>query len=329
MAWRSSRRALLKGGVAAGALSAVAIPHVRAANPEKVTNASLATGISVIINDFMAAKRFDLKHGVDLVVTSTFTAVNNYYTDFAAGSFDLAVGSWDVFATLYQRGVPVKLVCSATSANMINVVTGPNGVTDVLTLRGKTMAAVQATGSYAMCKAVLQDVHKLELGRDIAVQNVPSPAQSITLVAAGNVDAGLSWEPNISIGMAQIPGLKPIFNVGEAYRSTRGEVLPYFAFAVRSERLKQSPDLAARLAAAFRECIDAIMTHPEEAFAISAAKMQVAPAVLLDGFAAKRLDFRADSMTDPAGRKLVTGAFDYLQARGAFEPKKLGDDFFA
>ena len=329
MAWRSSRRAVLKGGLAAGALGSVAMPHVHAANPERVSNASLATGISVIINDFMAAKRFDLKHGVDLVVTSTFTAVNNYYTDFAAGSFDLAVGSWDVFATLYQRGVPAKLVCSATSANMINVVTGPNGVTEITALRGKSMAAVQATGSFAMCKAVLQDVHKLELGRDIAIQNVPSPAQSITLVAAGNVDAGLSWEPNISIGMAQIRGLKPIFNVGEAYRSTRGEVLPYFAFAARSERLKQSPDLGARLAAAFRDCIDAIMAHPEEAFAISAAKMQVAPAVFLDGFAAKRLDFRADAMTEPAGRKLVTGAFDYLQARGAFEPKKLGDDFFA
>ena len=127
----------------------------------------------------------------------------------------------------------------------------------------------------------------------------------------------------------EIRGLKPIFNVGEAYRGTRGEVLPYFAFAVRSERLKQTRISAVRLAAAFRDCIDAIMAHPEEAFAISAAKMQVAPAVLLDGFAAKRLDFRSDSMTERGGRKLMTGAFDYLQARGAFEPKKLGDDFFA
>ena len=325
----ATRRTVLTASLAAGVASAVKIPYVRAADPNKVTSASLATGVSVVINEYMAAKRFDLKHGVDIVVTSTFTAVNNYYTDLAAGSFDMGTGSWDVFATLYQRGVPIKLLCLATSGNMINIITRPDGPADVAALKGKTLAAVQATGNYGMCKAILQDQTKIELGKDVTVQNVPSPAQSITLVAAGTVDAGLSWEPNVSIGMAQIKGLKSIFNAGEAYRQITGQVLPYFSFGVRGDRLKQTPDLAKRLSAAFQECIAGILANPEEAIAVSAAKMQVAPDVLRDAFNSKRLEFRADSMGDPAGRKLVSDAFAYLQSRGNLQGKALGDDFFA
>jgi NitT/TauT family transport system substrate-binding protein len=315
--------------LAAGAVAALKSPSVRAQAPERITSASLATGVSVIINEFMAAKRFDLKHGVDIAVTQTFTAVNNYYTDLAAGSFDMGTGSWDVFATMYQRGVPVKLVCLATSGNMINIVSGNNGPKDIESLKGKTIAAVQATGSFAICKAVLQDRTKIELGKDVTVQNVPSPAQAITLVAAGTTDAGLSWEPNVSIGMAQIPGLKSIFNAGEAYQQMKGQVLPYFSFAVRSDRLNRTPDLGKRLSAAFRDCIAGIIASPDEAIAVSAAKMQVAPAIIRDALSSKRLDFRADSMTDPAGRKLVADAFSYMQSRGSLQGKALGDDFFA
>jgi NitT/TauT family transport system substrate-binding protein len=325
----ASRRRVLKGiaslTLAGGALAA---PGVRAQPALKVTHAGLATGFSVIVND-MKAKRFDLQHGVDIDLSRTYVSVMNYYNDFAAGTFDLAIGSWDTFAQLYQRGMPVQLVCLSASADLMAIVTGPKGPDGIAGLKGKTMAALQNAGMYSITKLLVKDAYNLEMEKDITIQNVPSPAQAVTMVMGNAADAALSWEPNIATSMAQQPGMKVLMNIGSVYRERVKQELPYFAYATRREVTAKNPDLGKRVSAAFQACTEAIIANPDEAFTIAAPKMQVSKDVLLSAYKAGRLPLRATSASEGTGNAQIKAAFDYMQKRGAFEAKPLGADFFA
>ena len=89
---------------------AVASPAIllgQAAMP-RVTYVTLATGFNVILNEYMAAKRFDLKHGVNIDVINSYVSVTNYYNDFTAGTFELGIGAWDTWAARFLAGVPLR-----------------------------------------------------------------------------------------------------------------------------------------------------------------------------------------------------------------------------
>ena len=74
----------------------------------RVTYVTLATGFNVILNEYMAAKRFDLKHGVNIDVINSYVSVTNYYNDFTAGTFELGIGAWDTWAARFLAGVPLQ-----------------------------------------------------------------------------------------------------------------------------------------------------------------------------------------------------------------------------
>jgi NitT/TauT family transport system substrate-binding protein len=300
----------------------------RAEDLPKVNYATVATGMGVIINEYMAAKRFDLKNGINLTVVNSYASVATYYNDFAAGTFDLALGAWDSYLDMYHRGVPIKLVCTVTTSHNIGIVAGKDGPSDVRELKGKNIAAVQTSGGYKMSQMVIRDFWGIELGKDVAVDNVPSPAQAITMVMADRAAAGLSWEPNISIGLARVAGMKPIFNLGEVYAEKMKENLPNFTYAASAALLNSRPDMAERIARTFADCIRAITADPTEAFALAAPKMKVEPAVLRTAFDSGRLKFDAEALSQPSARKLIKDAADYLHKGGALS-KPVDDGFFA
>ena len=80
-----------------------------------MTTVALATGFSVILTEYMAAKRFDKKHGVDIDVINSYASVTNYYNDFTAGTFELGIGSWDTWAARFLAGVPLRLYARSTT----------------------------------------------------------------------------------------------------------------------------------------------------------------------------------------------------------------------
>jgi NitT/TauT family transport system substrate-binding protein len=327
---KTNRRRFLRSSlVAAAATGLIGIPQISIARERpKITYPALTSGVSVIINGYMQAKRFDLKHGIDLSLITSYTSVTGYYNDFAAGTFDVAVGSWDTFVELYHRGVPINMICTLTPANLINIVAGPNGPKNAADLRGKNIAAVAGSGSLTMASALIADLYKIDLAKDATLQNVPSPVQSLTLLQAGNVDAAISWEPSVSAALAQSPNLKPIFNVGEAYLRKTGTTLPYFAISARRDVQKRVPDLGPRLAGSFVDCIAAIKRNPDEAFALAAPKLNVTPQVLRMAYDDHRLTFESVPMTGAAGRKIVVTAYAYMRGHGVFEDKPLNADFF-
>lgn len=282
----------------------------------RVNSVTLATGISVIVNEYMQVKRFDLKNEIDLTADNSYASLASYYSDFGAGTFDVAVGSWDTFAQMYGRGMPIRLACTATGAEIVSIVAMKNGPSAVDALKGKTLAAVQASGSYKLSKIVIRDLWGIELEKDVAVENVPNPAQAITMLMANRADAALSWEPNISAGLARVPEMIPIFNLGAAYRSARRRALPFFAYAVQASLVHNRPDVVARITKSYADCMDSIMANPRDAIALATPKMDLDPHVLGMAFESGRLRLKAEPMTNADTRQTIGDANEYLRKAG-------------
>jgi NitT/TauT family transport system substrate-binding protein len=325
-----SRRRALKAAAAAAGTMVIAKPAIllgQAAMP-RVTYVTLATGFNVILNEYMSAKRFDLKHGVNIDVINSYVSVTNYYNDFTAGTFELGIGAWDTWASRFLAGVPLKLINTITDYDMLFIVAMQGGPKSVEDLRGKTLSATLSSGAYRVTKHALAAFHKMEADKDYRVQNTESPAGAVAMVLGGSAEGGLTWEPNVSVGLEREPKLTTIYNVGQDVEKNAGIALPYFSIALRNEAEKRHPGVSAKIAAAFDECIRGVMANPDEAARLSAAKMKVSEAALMNAFSSKRLLFKPASMTDPKGREALLKAADYMTKNGMLE-KAVGPDFLA
>lgn len=303
-----------------GARTAAAQPALKWAN--------LAPGFTTLLTDYLVAKELDKANGLQLGKPTAYTAVTTYYNDFVAGNYDICIGSWDTFASRHLAGVPLQYVCSVTTGNMINIVTQAKGPATIQALKGKTLAAPQSTGTYRMMRAVVKELAGIDLETHAVVQNVDNPAASVTLVMANRADAGLTWEPNVSVGLARVPDMRVLYNAGEEYRRRVNLDLPYFGVAVRKEAIARDPTLVARLNKAFAQCIEGITGKTEEAVAIAGANSGIAPEVLKTAIASKRLEFKHTSMQTDEGRRSIRTANEFLVRNGALA-KVVDNGFFA
>ena len=326
-----TRRTALKATAASFAAASFGkmLPAAGAAENAEVSWASINPGsFTTLVMEYMTKRQLDKKHGVAFPKPQIYTSVNTYYNDFVAENYDMCMGSWDTFASRYQAGVPLQFVCGFTTGNMINILVPANGAKSLEELRGKTIAATQATGTYRVTRALLKDINGLDIEKDMNVQNVDNPAAAVTLVMIDRADAVLVWEPNTSAALARSTDIRVLYSAGDEYRKKTGAELPYFGVAVRKELLARMPDVARRLDAAFAECVSGIMQDVDAAVDLVGQNAGVDQEVLRAAMKSGRLQFRHFSMADPAGRASVTAASEMLVKNKVLD-RPIDDGFFA
>lgn len=324
---RRSFLALSAGGVAATA-SVFCVPSSVRAQSIDLKWANLAPGFTTLVTNYMIAKGLDKSNGLNLGKPTTYTSVPTYYNDFIVGNYDVCIGSWDTFVARYLAGVPIQYVCSITTADMINIVTPPGGASTIKALAGKTLAAPQSTGTYRMMRALIKEIEGFDIETSTKVQNVDNPAAPITLVMANRADAGLSWEPNISVGLKRVPDMKVLYSAGAEYRKKFGIDLPYFGVAIRKEAAARDPQLATRLDKAFASCLAGITGNVDEAVSIAGANSGLSIDILKEAIASGRLQFKHVSMSHDSGKKTIRVATDFLVRNGLL-PRAVDNGFFA
>jgi len=328
MAYELNRRNFLYAGLGAAAGTLPLTPHDAAlAQGGSARWASLTPGFTVLVTEFIRYHKLDQKNGFTLGAPTVYTSVPTYYSDFDVGNFDVCIGSWDTFAVRYLGGVPCKYICNITTADMINIMSSKGGPNSVNDLAGKVVAAPQSTGTYRMACAVLKEFHNIDLETVAKVQNVTNPAGSVSLLRAGSAQAALTWEPNVSNGIAQDPSLQVLFNVGASYTKATGQMLPYFGVAARRELLDHDPGIGARIDGTFRDCIAGILGDVPGAVKIVGERTGFKPEVLAEAINSKRLSFKYSSMTDPVARKAADAAIDFC-VRNKLIASRPDDGFF-
>jgi NitT/TauT family transport system substrate-binding protein len=328
-----TRRSALKATAAAG-LATIGLRGAWAAAPAAgasidVSWASINPGsFTTLVMEYMRKRQLDKKHGVTFSAPHVYTSVNTYYNDFVVGNYDMCMGSWDTFASRYQSGVPLQFVCAFTTGNMINILVPANGARTLEELKGKTIAATQATGTYRVTRALLKDISGLDIEKDMKVQNVDNPAAAVTLVMIDRADAVLVWEPNTSAALAKSPDVRVLYSAGDEYRKKTGSELPYFGVAVRKELLARVPEVAKRLDGAFAECVAGIMQDIDTAVDLVGPNAGVDQEVLRSAMKSGRLQFKHFSMADDAGRGSVKAASEMLVGNKVLD-RRVDDGFFA
>jgi NitT/TauT family transport system substrate-binding protein len=321
-----TRRSFVIGSASASLLAGSAGRAMAADVP--VRWAALQPGFTVLPVQYILANKLGERHGLSLPDPAPYTAVSTYYNDFVAGNYDVCIGSWDTFAARHQAGVPIRYLCTITDANMIALLAPKSGVSDVSQLRGKTVAALQSTGTYRMVRALIKEGSGIDIEKDATIQNVDNPAASVTLVMADRADAALSWEPNITTGLVKKPDLRVIFKAGDAYHKIGEGDLPYFGVGIRQELLDKNPGIAARIASVFEDCLKGINADTAKAVDLFGAKTGVPSDVLKEAMGSKRLTFDFKPMSDPASRNSVIKASEFL-ARNGLLTRPVDDKFFA
>jgi NitT/TauT family transport system substrate-binding protein len=326
MTRRLSRRSIVTATLGAVLIASPAV--LRADQPIRVRTVDLSTGLSIIFSRVMAAKRFDLRHGIDLSPVAQYPSLGTYYADFIAGRFDVAMGSFDVFALRYLAGVQARFIGNYATADMIEILTSPNGPKSIAELRGKTLAVTTQSGVYRSVKAFVRKFHGLVIEKDISIQNSDNPSGTLTLLLADRVDAALSWGPPINVALARNPELRTLYNLGRELRERGSIEWPVFIVAAQQEILTKHPGIGARIHAAYADCAAAIMKNPEEAASIAAGDLGYAPGILVQAFTSKRLVLVAQPANDPATREMVRNAAAVYHEEGAFPSAQI-DGFFA
>jgi NitT/TauT family transport system substrate-binding protein len=147
------------------------------------------------------------------------------------------------------------------------------------------------------------------------------------LVTDHLVDAGLSWEPNISAALARDRRLRPIFNAGDAYRNLTNLIFPFFAVGARQEWADRNPDTARKVRQVFASCLAGLIGDTEDAVRTAGRNTGFSPEVLADAITSRRLRFVYGSMADEAERRGVVRASEFLAHYGLLR-RSVGEDFF-
>lgn len=319
---RSFLRTIGTGTVAAGLLPRPA----RAAEPVKIGWATLAIGFTPIFGTYMTHRGFDREQGIELVNTQTYVDPGTYYNDFIAGRFDASIGTWDTFAARYLAGVPIRLVSTMTTADIVGIMVRADGAKTVAELRGKQLAAPKATGTYRLTSLMLKRFHKLQLETDIPVLNVPSPTTAVTYLLADRAEAALGWEPSLSIGLHKKPDLRILYNLGADYKANTGERLYFFSIAMQKSFLDRHKGIESRLFAALKRTGEEFHKNFDEAITLAAKTMKIDEDAVRTAFRTGRIRFDIEPMRGATLTALRRQA-DFLTESGVL-PRRVDDEFF-
>ena len=279
-------------------------------------------------NDALLERGFDKKHGFAMTNTQTYNVLATYYADFAKGSFDIGVGTWDFFARAYQQGAGLRILGTISEGTQAGFLGRGDGPSSLKEMKGKTLAAMQASGTYQMAKIFAKTFEDIEFEKDVNVQNAPNPPGTIALVAGNRADAALTWEQSLSLGLDMVKGSRIFTNLGEYYTQHTKRTMPYFAVAIHQNAIDRMPKgSTAKLSALFDD-LAKWMHSNVDTYAQGAAKINIEPRVITTAINSGRLKFQMRPTSDAENRKDVLFAADLL-AKGGMFPKALDEGIFA
>lgn len=310
--------------VGAGALagSIIGAPYLaRAANPTVVKISNLAGGWSNIANRLLISKGFDTKHGLKLDVLRTYNRLGTYYADMIKGNIQAGIGTWDTFAKMNLTGAPMGMIGVVSTGTLAGLFTRDPNLKKIEDLRGKTLSAMQVSGTYKLTKTWALEFLNFDIEKEAKVLNAPNPPATITMVAADRADAALSWEHSLSTGLHKIPGSRVAININDFYREHTGRDQPYFAIGVNTKAYGgTSPDTIKRLTDMWADALDWIENNKGE-FQAMGPSVKIDASILKTAMDSGRLQFKMRPMAVEKNREDVQFAANIMQKHGLLKGK--------
>jgi ABC-type nitrate/sulfonate/bicarbonate transport system substrate-binding protein len=135
------------------------------------------------------------KRGWEVEYTPIAGSPSGLVNSFAAGQVDAIDMSFAVAGNMFEKGIPLRMTGVATSLLGAVVVPKDSAIAGVADLKGKKVAAVVGTSTYADIKHLLKRGYAFDVEKEASIVTATSPPDLANLLDAGAVDATIGWQP--------------------------------------------------------------------------------------------------------------------------------------
>src|SRR5438874_9498129 len=186
-----SRRAFLRAGAAAAAALGPAPLSAQGKGRVRLAYLQLGWAATEIIH------KEDLlgKHGWQAEYSIVPGAPGPLLAQLASKNVDAIDMSFALAAKAFEDGVPLKVTGVATAVLGAIVARKDAGLAKVEDLKGKKVAAIVGTSTFFDIRALTLKGYGFDLQKDTQIVTATAPADMVTLLGKGEVDAIIAWQP--------------------------------------------------------------------------------------------------------------------------------------
>ena len=328
---RLSRRHFLKGSALAGvALGAPRLALAQAAKG-KVRLAYLQLGwaaTEIIHKEDLLGKRgwqpeYSVVPGAPVPLLNQLTSKN---VDAIDMSFALA-------AKQFEDGAPIKVTGVAAAVLGAIVARTGAGLGKVEDLKGKKVAAVVGTSTFFDIRALTLKAYGLDIQKDTQLVTATAPADMVTLLGKGDVDAIIAWQPITDQVVLRGQGAYLAKQI-DLWRKATGRATGFpvhVCYLVHNEFLSKNPAIARDLNDAQKDAVDIWYGKPERAMEIVAEVTKLPPDVIKVAHkeTVKMLHGLPDDQVDTLIAQLkINKEFGFLKSDVWDNPDRIRKEFF-
>jgi len=236
--------------------------------------------------DIVKDQGLDRKNGIELEVRS-YGTIAAYYGAVATGEVDAGVGGPHVLQKMRNEGVPIRAVLTYARLSALAVITRDPAIRTIADLKGKSIAADMGSSEYQIL-SIYGRAQGLVSGKAVTVVQA-SPPLARTQLAAGRVDAAMTWEPSATLTLRDDPQYRVILAGDTAWKAIANADGWQLVVVAREDFLRRQPQAVPRLLKMFQDGQRFIQEHTDEADRIVQRTMKLPEGVFKEAVKARRL----------------------------------------
>jgi ABC-type nitrate/sulfonate/bicarbonate transport system substrate-binding protein len=330
-----SRRQFLKSTIGPGAACvgvAFAAPRLaRAQGKGKVRLAYLQLGwaaTEIIHKEDLLGKRgwqpeYSVVPGAPVPLLNQLTSKN---VDAIDMSFALA-------AKQFEDGAPIKVTGVATAVLGAIVARPGAGLSKVEDLKGKKVAAVVGTSTFFDIRALTLKGYGFDIQKETQIVTATAPPDMVTLLAKGDVDAIIAWQPITDQVVLRGQGVYLAKQI-DLWRKATGRAAGFpvhVCYLVHNDFLSKNPAVARDLNDAQKDAVDIWYNKPDRAMEIVAEVTKLPPDVIKVAYkeTVKMLHGLPDEQVETLIAQLkINKEFGFLKSDIWDNPDRIRKEFF-
>jgi len=327
---RLSRRTFLEAGVgAAVALGAPAVARAQAKGKVRLAYLQLGWAATEIIHkeDLLGRRGWQAEYSV---VPGSPVPLLNQLTSKNVDAIDM---SFALAAKAFEDGAPLKVTGVATAVLGAIVARPGAGLNKVEDLKGRKVAAIVGTSTFFDIRALTLKGYGFDVQKDTQIITATAPPDMVTLLAKGDVDAIIAWQPITDQVVLRGQGVYLAKQI-DLWRTATGRPTGFpvhVCYLVHTDFLAKHLTIARDLNDAQKDAVDVWYTKPERAMEIVADVTKLPPDVIKVAYkeTVRMLHGLPDEQVDTLIAQLkINKEFGFLKSDLWDNPDRIRKEFF-
>jgi ABC-type nitrate/sulfonate/bicarbonate transport system substrate-binding protein len=325
-----SRRGFLGGAVGAVALaSGPAVLRAQAKGKVRLAYLQLGWAATEIIHkeDLLGKRGWQAEYSI---VPGSPVPLLNQLTSKNVDAIDM---SFALAAKAFEDGAPLKVTGVATAVLGAIVARPGAGLTRVEDLKGRKVAAIVGTSTYFDIRALTLKGHGFDIQKDTRIVTATAPPDMVTLLAKGDVDAIIAWQPITDQVVLRGQGSYLVKQIDLWRKATgRSSGFPvHVCYLVHNEFLAKHPAIARDINDAQKDAVEIWYNRPDRAMEIVADVTRLPPDVIKVAHkeTVRMLSGLPDEQVDTLIAQLkINKEFGFLKSDVWDHPDRIRKEFF-